>query len=165
MAKLSKVLKWLVENNDEEAAELLDLIIKRQKQEIQKETPEIDIAEALRRTIMSLINEGVDVERLKEPDKRRQIIPQESDEESREDREPGDMIEDIIKRFLTEQTPIEENTLKIKIVDNHQSTQGEDQKISKYMMLARLEVGRSSMKDEPEIIIKRRWKNHTLKKR
>ena len=82
------------------------------------------------------------------------MIPQETDKESREDREPGDLIEDIIKRFLTEQTPIEENTLKIEIVENNQPTQSEDQKISKYMMLARLEVGRSSLKDEPGVTIK-----------
>ena len=35
--QLSKVLKWLVENDDEEAAELLELIIQRRKQEIPKE--------------------------------------------------------------------------------------------------------------------------------
>ena len=80
--QLSKVLKWLVKNNDEEAAEVLELIIEKRKQEIQRKSPEVDIADALRSTIMSMINEGVEVNRLREADKRIHMIPQESDEEN-----------------------------------------------------------------------------------
>ena len=68
--------------------------------------------------------------------------------------EPEDTIEDIIGRYLTEQTSKEENTLKIEIVENHQSTQSEDEKISRYMTLVRLEVGRSSRSEQEEVIIK-----------
>ena len=56
------------------------------------------------------------------------MIPKRADEEGSEDKEPEDMIEAIVKRFLTEQTATEETTLKIEIVDNHQSTHCEDER-------------------------------------
>jgi len=61
----------MAENKDEEAEELLRLVIQQRRQEIQKETPKVNTADALRRTIMSLINEGVKVDHLKEPSKRK----------------------------------------------------------------------------------------------
>ena len=93
---------------------------------------------------MSLISGGVDVDRLKEPDKRRQMINQISDEEDREDSEPEDMIEAIVKRFLTEQTSLEENMLKIEIVERSQSSNGENEQKSKYMMIAKLQIGQDN---------------------
>ena len=81
-------MKWLVETKDEEAAEFLKLVIQRRKQEIRRDTPQVNTADALRRTIMSLINEGVDVDRLKEPTKRGQrMTQQESDDEEEEEDE------------------------------------------------------------------------------
>jgi hypothetical protein len=82
------------------------------------------------------------------------MIHHEPEREGCEEKEPEDMIETIVKRFLKEQTSIKDNTLEIAIVENPQSTQDEDEKISRYMMLARLEVGRSSMKNEPEVTLK-----------
>ena len=55
--QLSKALKWMDENNDEKAEEILRLVIQQRRQEIQKETPKVNKADALRRTIMSLVNE------------------------------------------------------------------------------------------------------------
>ena len=44
--------------------------------------------------------------------------------------------------------------MKIEIVDNPQPTPSEDEKISRYMMLARFDVGRSSKGDDKGVIIK-----------
>ena len=56
---LSKVLNWLVENNVEEAVDILDLIIQKRRRELQRESPEVDVTDALKSTIMSFIREGV----------------------------------------------------------------------------------------------------------
>ena len=61
--QLSTVLKWLIENNNEEAVEVLHLIIQKRTKELQREDPEVDVTDALKSTIMSLIREGVDVDR------------------------------------------------------------------------------------------------------
>ena len=81
--QLSTVLKWLIENNNEEAVEVLHLIIQKRTKELQREDPEVDITDALKSTIMSLIREGVDVERFQEPKRRTQMPPQESKEEEK----------------------------------------------------------------------------------
>ena len=100
---------------------------------------------------MSLINEGVDVDRLKEPTKRSQrMVHQESDDEENEEDGTEDVIDAIVKRFLTEQRSQEENTLKIEVVENSHLGSGEEEKISKYMMLARLQFGQPSDMSEPE---------------
>ena len=44
----------------------------RRRKEIQRETPNVDTVEALKQTFKSLIDEGVEVDRLEEPEKRRQ---------------------------------------------------------------------------------------------
>ena len=78
---------------------------------------------------MILINEGVDVDRLREPTKRRQrMMRQDSDEEESEEDETEDVIDVIVKRFLAEQGSQEENTLKMKIVENSQPNPGEDER-------------------------------------
>ena len=52
--------------------------------------------------------------------------------------------------------------MKIEIVENPQPDPDEDEKVAKYMMLARFEVGQSSKRDETEVIIKamRATKDH-----
>ena len=100
--QLSKVLKWLVEHNDEEAVDALDLTIQKRRREIQRESPEVDVTDALKSTIMSLIREGIEVDRLKEPGKRAQLTPQSQEKEDSKYREPEDIIEDIIRRHLKE---------------------------------------------------------------
>ena len=51
--------------------------IKGLEMEIQRESPEVDITDAFKGTIMSSIREGVDVDRLQEQRKRTQVTPQE----------------------------------------------------------------------------------------
>jgi hypothetical protein len=142
MATTIKGLKMVSGNNDEEAAELLELIIRKRKQEIQRETPEVDIADALRSTIMNFIKEGVDVDRLTEPTKRRQrMMHQDSDEEESEEDQTEDVIDVIVNRFLTEQRSRDENTLKIDVVENPQASEGEE---SPYLMIAELQIGKET---------------------
>ena len=59
--QLSKVLKWMTRNQFDKAIEVLKLVIGRRRFEIQRDTSQVD-AEALKRTIRSLIDEGVDVD-------------------------------------------------------------------------------------------------------
>ena len=128
---------------------MLKLIIRRRRNEIQRDTPQVDTAEALKRTVMSLINEGDDVDRLKEPTKRRQQkVHQDSDDEESEEEETEDVIELIVKRFIADQGSQEENTLKIEIAETPQPNSDEGEKVSQYMMLARFQTGQSSKRDE-----------------
>ena len=61
-SQLSKLLKRMTGNQLEKAVEVVKLIISRRRSEIQRDTPHVDTAEALKRTIRSLIDEGVQVE-------------------------------------------------------------------------------------------------------
>ena len=105
-------------NQFDKAVELLKLVICRRRIEIQKETPKVDAAEAPKRTIKDLIDAGVEIGRLKEPEKRRQrrLQDEEDDDEMMTEDETKDMIEAIVSKFLEEQESAdEENTLKIEI--------------------------------------------------
>ena len=64
-----------MENNDDEAVDVSHWIIQKRTRELQREDPEVDVKDALKSTIMSLIREGVDVERLQEPKKRTYMPP------------------------------------------------------------------------------------------
>ena len=61
--QLSTVLKWLIENNNDDALEVLHLIIHKRTKELQRKDLEVDITDALKSTIMSLIRKEEDVER------------------------------------------------------------------------------------------------------
>ena len=48
-------MKWLIENNNEDALEVLHLIIQKKTKELQRKDPEVDVTDAIKSTIMSLI--------------------------------------------------------------------------------------------------------------
>jgi hypothetical protein len=124
----------LIENNNEEAVEVLHLIIQKRTRGLQREDPEVEVTEALKNTIMSLIRKEEALE--KSP------------------KEPEDVIEELIRRHLNEQASLEEITLKNEDKDCPRPAHSEDDKISRYMMLARIEAGRSLSDDEKAVIIK-----------
>ena len=105
----------------------------------------------------SAIEEGVDVDRLKEPEKRRQSrMYKDDDEEKMNENETKDVVDTIVERYLTEQESAEEeNTLKIKIVANFQSSTSEEEQESKYTTIAKLQVGqKTAYEKQDEIPIK-----------
>jgi len=55
--QLSIVVKWLIENNHEDALKVVYLITQKRIKEIQRKDPEIDTTEALQNIIVSLIQE------------------------------------------------------------------------------------------------------------
>ena len=118
--------------------DVLDLIIQKRRRELQRESPEVDVTDALKSTIMSLIREGVDVDRLQEPRKRTQVTPQESDEEESESNDFEDVIEDIIQKFIDEQGTSTTNTLKIEVIDNPQAAEGDE---LPFLVTAEIRVG------------------------
>ena len=76
----------------------------RRSSGVQKETPKVDTAEALKRTIKSLIDEGVEVDQLKEPEERRQSRAQEENRDEKTTEEmTKDLVDAIVARFLEEQ--------------------------------------------------------------
>ena len=94
--------------------------LQKEKRDTQEESPKIDTARSLRKTIQSLIDEGVEVEQLKESEKRRRSRFQEkgNDEKTAEET-TEELVETIVARFLEEQRNAQaENTLKIEIVEN-----------------------------------------------
>ena len=126
----------------------------------------MDTADALRRTIVSLIHEGVNVDHLKEPNKRRQNVDHhDSDEDNVEEETTETMIEEIVNKFLKEQESQEETSLTIEVVENFEQNPGADTKLSKHMMLAKLQVKQPSTPEKPEVTIKalRTKKDHSGK--
>ena len=76
----------------------------------------------------------------------------ETDEEEMTEDETKDMIDTIFERTLTEENDQKGNILKIEIVENSQASSGEDDQGSKYMMIARLQVGaKTNSEDQDEI--------------
>ena len=66
--------------------------------------------------------------------------------------ETKDMIDTIVERILTEENDQEENILKIEIVENPPTTSDEDQKL-KYLMIAELQIGKETQRNQ-EVSIK-----------
>ena len=62
-----------------------------------------------------------------------------------------DLVDTIVEKFLEEQESAhEENTLKIEIVEKSKSSSGEDDQGSKYLMIAKLQVGRQNDCEDKE---------------
>ena len=64
--QLSKVVKWLIQNQFDKAIEVMKLIICRRRYEIQRDTPHADIEEDVKKAIRSLIEDEVDETQMKE---------------------------------------------------------------------------------------------------
>ena len=109
MATVVKGHLILVKNTFDKAVEWLELEVCRRRREVQRETPNVDTAEALKQTIKSLIDEGVEVEQFKEPGKHRQSRDQ---EKNSDERTPEEMTRDLVDtmgaRFLEEQNSARE---------------------------------------------------------
>ena len=96
-----------------------------------------------------LIDEGVEVGTLKEPEKRRlSRAHEENNDEKTTEEKTKDLVETVVERFLEEQESAhEENILKIEIVENPPSTHEEDQEL-KYLMIAELQIGKETSKNQ-----------------
>ena len=93
----------MIENNNEEAGEVLHFIIQKRTRELQRKDPEVDITDALKSIIMSLIREGVDFEKLQESKNRTYTTSKESKGQEKEDSEFDVWIEDVIQKFMIEE--------------------------------------------------------------
>jgi hypothetical protein len=123
----------------------------RRRREIRKETPNADAAKALKRTIKSLVDDGVEADRFKEPEKRRQSRVQKENSDEKTIKEmTKDLVDTIVSKFLEEQESAQENTLKIEIVEDSQSSSGEGDQESEYLMIAKLQVGRDNDCEDKE---------------
>ena len=96
--QLSTVLKWLIDNNNEEAVEVLHAIIQKRTRELQRKDPEVDLTDALKSIIKTSIREGVNFDRLLESRKRAQMTLKESREQDKEDGDFDVWIEGVIQK-------------------------------------------------------------------
>jgi hypothetical protein len=132
--QLSIVVKWLIENNNEEALKVLHLVIQQRAEEFQKRNPDKDVTSAIRSTIMSLIKrEEILLEDLMKPQLREDSNDQTSEEE--------DLMESARPECI-------DLSQRLKIDD------GEEEKIDRYMRIVRNGIGRSLTEEEKKVIIK-----------
>ena len=99
--QLSKVLKWLIVNKVEKAVEVLKLVICGRRIELKRSSPTVNTTEELKRSMRTLMKDGIDADRLKEPEKRKQSIMhrEEEDDDMTKD-ETKDIVDAIVERFL-----------------------------------------------------------------
>ena len=102
------------------------MIIQKRTKELQREDPEVDITDALKSTIMSLIREGVNFDRLQESKKRTHTTSKESKGREKEDSEFDIWIEDVIQKFMNEQEVSVADIPKGEVIANPQDDEGEE---------------------------------------
>jgi hypothetical protein len=115
----------LIENNNEDALEVLHSIIQKRTKELQRKDPEVDVTDALKSIILSLIQEGVNLDRLLDKKKRAQMPLKESKEQEKEDSDFDVWIEGGIQKFMNEEVN-EDNTSEDNITTNLQEDEGEE---------------------------------------
>ena len=69
-------------------------------------------------------------------------------------RREEDVIREMIKRHLNEQDSMEKTKSKNEDTESPRQNNSEDDKITRYMRLARIEAGRPLSDDEKKVIIK-----------
>jgi hypothetical protein len=119
-------LKWLIENNNEEAVEVLHLIIQKRTKELQRKDPEVDLTDTLKSIIMSLIREGVSFDRLLDSRKQDQMTLKETREQEKEENDFDVWIEGVIQKFMNEEEVNVDDTSKEQITTNPQEDEGEE---------------------------------------
>jgi hypothetical protein len=123
--QLSTVVKWLIENNNEDALEVLHLIIQKRTKELQRKGQEIDVTEALQSIIISLIREGINFDKLLNSKKRVQMTLKDSTKQEKEDSDFDVWTESVIQKFMNEEEVSEDNTSK-EVTTNQHEEDGEE---------------------------------------
>ena len=85
----------------EKAVEVLKLVICKRRIELKRSSPNVNTTEELKRSIRSPMKDGIDVDRFKEPEKRRQgVMRREEEGDDITKDETKDIVDATVERFL-----------------------------------------------------------------